>query len=210
MIVELGLARQAEEAEGERNGPERNDRIEPGCDQPAVGEPEGNAERCDQSQARRATSRRGDHGRPGSARAARAAEQPFGRHSSRRPERSKRRRASHSGSWPASGCQVSARFRSSQPETAIESPTATSTFSTCERVRSRQAFGPGPESSLVGSGSGVGCMGDRRARSVDVSPQAEDQLDLADGLAGCLGDHLGRGALVGEGPDCGIPLAERV
>ena len=43
-----------------------------------------------------------------------------------------------------------------------------------------------------------------------MPPQAENQLDLADGLAGCLGDHLGRGTLVGERPDRRITLAERV
>ena len=39
-IVELDSARNAQETEGERNGPERDDGIEPGCDQPAVGESE--------------------------------------------------------------------------------------------------------------------------------------------------------------------------
>ena len=56
----------------------------------------------------------------------------------------------------------------------------------------------------------MGRMGNGGAGPVDVPPQAEYQLDLADRLASSPGDHVGRSALVGERPDRRITLAERV
>ena len=54
----------------------------------------------------------------------------------------------------------------------------------------------------------MGGMGDRRAGPVDVPPQAEDELDLADGLPGRLGNHFRRRPLVGQRPDRRVPLAQ--
>ncbi len=194
-------ARKGEEAEHEGNGPEGNDRVKLGRDQPAVGKAKRDSEAGNEG--------RGDVRPVEEAFAtARAVREQARAVSTRLDDKAgggegdqMRRRGQSFSVLAGRGCQVSARSRSSQPETAIERPTATSTFSTCERVRSRQAIGPCPESSVPGSGSGVGRMGDRGTRSVDMPPQAEYQLDLADGLAGCLGDHVGRGPLVGEGPD---------
>src|SRR4051794_3532526 len=79
-----------------------------------------------------------------------------------------------------------------QPLAAIPAPTATRTLSTADRVRSRQARAAGSRSvpapgSAIGPGLGGG----------DLAAEAEDQLDLADRLAGLPRDRLGRHPGVG-------------